>query len=156
MHTLPITTILIAAGLLVLSVAIVSRFGSKIRLSGPVLACFLLVGLGLFIAGLYLHLKEAPAETKRIVQPKPSPPAVDAFTFSFTPSKVAWGQVVDIETSVPADSVTVYLNGLPLIKRNLSGHKLQVTIPTNTKDGYLELEQNGKRVKATQPLAITP
>jgi hypothetical protein len=156
MQMLPITTILIAAGLLVLSIAIVSRFGSKIILSGRVLACFLVVGLSLFVAGLYLHLKEAPVETKRIVQPRPSPPTGDAFTFRFTPSKVAWGQVVDIEASVPADSVTVYLNGLPLIKKNLSGNKLQVTIPTNTKDGYLELEQDGKRVRAAQPLAITP
>jgi hypothetical protein len=155
MQTFPLTTILMAAGLLVLSIVIVGRFGGKIRLSGPILACFILVGLGLFLSGLYLHLKEAPSDNQRIVQSKPSPP-VDAFTFSFAPSKVAWGQVVDIETSVPADSVTVYLNGLPLIKKNLSGNTLQVTIPTNTKDGCLELEQNGKRVKAAQPLIITP
>lgn len=156
MQTIPVTTLLIAAGLLVLSIVIVSRFGSKVRLSGLALVCFLVVGLGLFFSGLYLHVKETPAETKRIVQPKPSPPSGDAFTFSFFPSKVAWGQVVDVEVSVPADSVTVYLNGLPLIKKNVSGNRLQVTIPTNTKDGYLELEQNSKRVRAAQPLFITP
>ena len=153
---LHITTILIAAGLLVLSVVIVSRFSSKVRLSGLLLISFMMVGLCLFLSGLYLHLKEAPTETQRSVRVRSTPAPVDAFTFSFTPTRVAWGEVVDIEASVPADSVTVYLNGLPLIKKNLSGNTLRVTIPTNTKDGYLELEQNGRRVRAAQPLVITP
>lgn len=156
MQTIPLTTILIAAGLFLVSITIVSRFGSKIRLSGRALGCLLVAGLGLFAAGLYLHLNEGPYETHRAAQPVRDTPPTEALAFSFTPSRVAWGQVVTIETALPADTVTVYLNGLPLIKRKLSANTLQVTIPTNTRDGYLELEQNGKRVRAAQPLSITP
>jgi hypothetical protein len=83
--------------------------------------------------------------------------AADSFTFTFNPGQVRWGDRVEIHAPLPAESITVYLNGLPLPKRvNGDGTTIRVTIPTGAKTGYLELERNGNRARASQQIVITP
>ncbi len=109
-------------------------------------------------AGLFLHLGEKPAEQKAGATPhKGETHAARAFAFTFAPKEARWGQQVEIRVPPPAETVTVYLNGMPLPKKvSGDGRMVSVTIPTTAKSGYIELERDGVRVRAEEEIRILP
>jgi hypothetical protein len=158
MGNIPLSTILIAIAMLCVSVLIVSRLGGKISLSRAAWVLVLAVGVASLGAGLYLHLGEKPAGGQIVERAdRKDKRTADAFTFTFSPRDVRWGQLVEIQVPFPAESATVYLNGTPLPKRvGQDGRTLTVTIPTASKSGYIEIEHGGTRVRAQEQIRITP
>jgi hypothetical protein len=158
MGHIPLSTIIIALAMLVFSVLIVSRIGGKIPLSGRAKGALLLFGAAAFLVGVYLHLNEA-------LLPVPPPAHVakeekgarQAFEFTFSPLQARWGDEVKISVPLSAESVTVYLNGVPLPKRSDEGGRtIRITVPSGAKTGYLELERDKNRVRATEKISIKP
>jgi len=158
MGHIPLPTAVIALAMLSFSIVIVSKLGGKIPLTSRARVTLLLVGVAALSAGVYLHLTEttlptpAPAngnQTGKIER--------KAFEFTFTPAQARWGDEVAIEVPFSAESVTVYLNGMPLPKRlRNDGRTIRVTVPSGAKTGYLELEREGVRARASSSLLISP
>jgi len=144
--------------MLVFSVFIVSRMGGKIPLSRRAGSILILLGVAALLGGLYLHLNETPgAKPLSLGVKRQEKRTGDSFTFTFSPSQVRWGDHVEIRVPFAAESTTVYLNGMPLPKRvNEGGRTIRITIPSGAKSGYLDLERDGMRVRATSPIAISP
>jgi hypothetical protein len=156
---IPLSTIIIAIAMLVFSVLIVSKLGGKIPLSRRARASLLAFGAASLLVGFYLHLNQTPAAKPRAATgvARQERSAGESFTFSFRPGEVRWGDQVEIQVPFSAESITVYLNGVPLPKRvNGGGRSIHVTIPTGAKTGYLELERDGSRVRAASPISISP
>ena len=158
MSQIPLSTIVIAIAMLVFSVVIVSKIGGKIPLSRRVQAVLLVSGAAVLLVGIYLHVGQTPPD-------KPSSAGVagqekhagESFAFTFRPGQVRWGDQVEIQVPFSAESITVYLNGMPLPKRlGSEGRTIRVTIPSGTKTGYFELERNGVRTRASEPISISP
>jgi hypothetical protein len=103
-------------------------------------------------------VNESPAAKPRAAEvARQEKTAGGPFTFTFTPGQVRWGDQVEIQVPFSAESITVYLNGIPLPKRlSGGGRTIRVTIPTGAKTGYLELERDGSRTRATEPIGINP
>jgi hypothetical protein len=149
----PITSIVIAFGLLLLSVAIVGgispKVGRKTTWTCAVAGCLVLG------AGLYLHLAASPAST-----PPPAATAVQPakrpFSFTFAPERVRWGQEVKIAADQPIAGALVYLNDRPVPSRPAQdANHLNITIPSTSKSGYLAVQAGGQRVRAEQQLVVT-
>ncbi len=157
MGHIPLSTLVIAAAMLIFSVLIVSRMGGRIPLSARSKGLLLCAGILFFAAGLFLHWNETPPKQEH--QPKPS--VADRrspqSTFTFKPSQARWGDEVEIELPVSAEDVTVYLNGMPLPKKvRESGTRIAIRIPSGAKTGWLELERNGVMTRAESPITIVP
>jgi hypothetical protein len=144
--------------MLAFSVVIVSKIGGKILLTRRAQAVLLVFGAVSLSVGLYLHLNEAPAANKPRTAgvARRETPAGEAFTFTFSPPQARWGDQVEIQVPFSAESVTVYLNGVPLPKRVNGGRTVRVTIPSGTKTGFLELERDGTRARASEPISVNP
>ena len=155
---IPLSTIIIAISMLAFSVTIVSKLGGKIPLSRRAQASLLVFGAASLLTGVYLHLNETPADKPIIAGPiRQGKSAGELFTFTFRPGEVRWGDQVEIQVPSSAESITVYLNGVPLPKRvNGGGRTIRVTIPTGAKTGYLELERDGIRARASEPVSVKP
>jgi hypothetical protein len=155
---IPLSTIIIAIAMLVFSVLIVSKLGGKIPLSRRARASLLAFGAVALLVGIYLHLDETPsAKPYAAGVARQEKSAGESFTFTFRPGEVRWGDQVEIQVPFSAESITVYLNGVPLPKRvNGGGRSIHVTIPTGAKTGYLELERDGTRARASEPVLINP
>jgi hypothetical protein len=158
MSEIPLSTIVIALGMLAFSVLIVSRMGGRIPLSRRANTALLFFGAAVLLAGLYLHLNQTPATRPRAAQlSMQQKRRDDSFTFVFSPLRARWGEQVEIQIPFSAESVTVYLNGMPLPKRmNEGGRTIRITIPSGAKTGYLELERDGTRARASEPISISP
>ena len=141
----------IAFGLLLLSVAIVGaispKVGRKTTWTCAIVGCLVLG------AGLYLHLAAPPT------QPPPATalqPAERPFSFTFAPGTVRWGQEVSIAADRPIAGALVYLNDRPVPSRQAQdANHLHVTIPSASKSGYLAVQAGGQRVRAEQQLLVT-
>jgi hypothetical protein len=148
----PITSIVIAFGLLLLSVAIVGAISPKIGRK-TTWTC-LVAGCLVLGAGLYLHLAAPPAST-----PPPATaeqPAERPFSFTFAPERVRWGQEVTIVADRPIAGALVYLNDRPVPSRPAQdANHLNITIPSTSKSGYLAVQAGGQRVRAEQQLVVT-
>ena len=158
MSHIPLSTIIIAIAMLAFSVLIVSKIGGKILLSNRAQAVLLVFGAASLLVGVSLHLGQTPANRPLTAgvtgQEKP---AGESFTFTFSPPQARWGEQVEIQVPFSAESVTVYLNGTPLPKRlNEGGRTIRVTIPSGAKTGYLELERDGSRARASEHILIGP
>lgn len=143
----------IAIGLLLLSVAIVGKLSPKVdrKTTWTCAAAGCLV-LGV---GLYLHLAaspvSAPPPAATAVQPAERP-----FGFTFAPGTVRWGQEVEIAADRPIAGALVYLNDRPVPSRPArDANHLNVTIPSTSKSGYLAVQAGGQRVRAEQQLVVT-
>ena len=158
MSQIPLSTIIIAIAMLAFSVFIVSKIGGKLLLSRRAQAILLVFGAAFFLVGIYLHLNQTPAAKPRAAGvAKREKSASESFTFTFNPLQARWGDQVEIQVPFSAESITVYLNGLPLPKRvNGGGRTIHVTIPSGAKTGYLELERDGTRARASERIVITP
>jgi hypothetical protein len=158
MSQIPLSTIIIAVAMLAFSVTIVSKLGGKIPLSRRAQASLLALGAAALLAGIYLHLDQTPSAKPRVAGVARQEKNEGAsFTFTFNPGQVRWGDRVEIQVPFSAESITVYLNGVPLPKRvNGGGRTIRVTIPSGAKTGYLELERDGTRAKASEPISISP
>jgi hypothetical protein len=158
MSQIPLSTIVIAIAMLAFSVVIVSRIGGKISLSRPVQAVLLVSAAAALLVGIYLHLGQTPADKPfGAGVARQEKPARESFTFTFSPGQVRWGDQVEIQVPFSAESITVYLNGMPLPKRlSNGGRTIRVTIPSGAKTGYLDLERDGSRARATSPISISP
>ena len=158
MSDIPLPTILIAMAMFSFSVLIVSKLGARIPLTRATWMLIFAAGTLSLVAGLYLHLSEKPADRQAVPRVhKQEKRAVDTFMFTFAPREARWGQRVDIQVPFRAESVTVYLNGMPLPKKvSGDGRTVTVTIPTATKSGYIELERDGTRVRAEEQMLIAP
>lgn len=144
--------------MLAFSVLIVSKVGGKIPLSTWSRALLLLFGGLVFFSGLYLHLSRTPAAKPHSEatrgQAKTAP---RAFAFTFSPGQARWGDQIEIRVPFSAKTVTVYLNGMPLPKKvSTDDRTIRITIPTGAKIGYLELERDGMRARASEPISISP
>jgi len=156
---IPLSTIIIAIAMLVFSVLIVSKLGGKIPLPRRVQASLLAVGAASLLVGFFLHLNQTPAAKPRaaVGVARQEKSAGEPFAFTFNPGRVRWGDQVEIQVPFSAESITVYLNGVPLPKRvNGGGRSIRVTIPTGAKTGYLELERDGARMRVSEPISISP
>jgi hypothetical protein len=144
--------------MLAFSVVIVGKLGGKIPLSRRAQALLLVLGSASLLAGAYLHLHQTPAAHSRAAGvARQEKSAGEPFAFTFNPGQVRWGDQVEIQVPFSAESITVYLNGVPLPKRvNHGGKTIRVTVPTGAKTGYLELERDGTRASATEPISINP
>ncbi|HME41851.1 MAG TPA: hypothetical protein VKF36_02095 [Syntrophorhabdales bacterium] len=158
MAEIPLSTIIIALAMLAFSVLIVSKVGGRIPLSRRVNALLILFGIAALLAGLYLHLNQKPMARPRTQETnRQEKRTADSFTFTFSPTQARWGEQVEIQVPFSAESVTVYLNGMPLPKKlNEGGRTIRITIPSGAKTGYLELERRGERTRASEPIAISP
>ena len=158
MSQIPLSTIIIAFAMLAFSVLIVSKLGGKILLSGPVKSILLLFGVASLLVGVYLHLSQAPANKPLAAGvARQEKYAGESFTFTFSPPQARWGEQVEIQVPFSADSVTVYLNGMPLPKRlNAGGRTIRITIPSGAKTGYLELERDKTRARSSEQIVIAP
>ncbi len=158
MSQIPLSTIVIAIAMLAFSVVIVSKIGGKIPLSRRVQAVLLVSGAAALLVGIYIHLGQTPADKPFSAGvARQEKPAGESFTFTFSPGQVRWGDQVEIQVPFSAESITVYLNGMPLPKRLSSGGRtIRVTIPSGTKTGYLDLERDGTRARASEPISISP
>jgi hypothetical protein len=155
---IPSSTILIALAMLAFSVLIVSKMGGKIPLSKRLRTLLLVCGGLFFFVGLYVHLSRPPAakppSASRNEQSKSAP---EPFAFTFNPDRARWGDQVEIRVPFSAETVTVYLNGMPLPKKvSADGRIARITIPSGAKTGYLELERNGMKARAAEPITISP
>ncbi len=121
-------------------------------------AILLVFGAAFFLVGIYLHLNQMPAAKPRAAGvARQEKSKGESFTFTFNPLQARWGDQVEIQVPFSAESITVYLNGLPLPKRvNVGGRTIHVTIPSGAKTGYLELERDGTRARASEPISINP
>jgi hypothetical protein len=155
---IPLSTIIIAIAMLAFSVVIVSKIGGKILLSRRAQTILLVFGAASFLVGIYLHLNQTPAAKLRAAGvARQEKSKGEPFTFTFNPLQARWGDQVEIQVPFSAESITVYLNGMPLPKRvNVGGRTIRVTIPSGAKTGYLELERDGTRARASQPVSISP
>ena len=158
MSEIPLSTIIIAVAMLAFSVAIVSKLGGKIPLSRRAQASLLSLGAVALLVGIYLHLNETPSAKPRAAGvARQEKSAGESFTFTFRPEEVRWGDQVEIQVPFSPESITVYLNGIPLPKRvNGGGRTIHVTIPSGAKTGYLELERDGTRIRASEQILISP
>jgi len=158
MSDIPLSTILIALAMFSFSVLIVSKLGARIPLTRARSTLILVAGVLFLGAGLYLHLGEKPVDRQAIPRKqKQEKRAADPFTFTFAPREAKWGQQVDIQVPFPGESVTVYLNGMPLPRKvSGDGRTVTVTIPTATKSGYIEIEHDGARVRGGEQILIAP
>ena len=158
MNHIPFSTVVIALAMLAFSVVIVSRMGGKIELSRRAKALVLVLGGVCLSLGLYLHLNQAPvAEPRAARVTGQEKPAGEPFRFTFSPGQARWGDRVQISVPFPADTATVYLNGMPLPKRVVgSGQTIHVTIPSGAKTGYLEIERGKARARALEEIVISP
>ena len=158
MSQIPLSTFIIALAMLTFSVLIVSKVGGKISLPGQAKSILLVFGVASLLVGVYLHLNQTPAARPRTAgMNRQEQHTGEAFTFTFSPAQARWGEQVEIQVPFSAESVTVYLNGVPLPKRvNEGGRTIRITIPSGAKTGYLELERNGQRARASEPIQIAP
>ena len=155
---IPLSTIIIALAMLAFSVLIVSKVGGRIPLSRRANTLLILFGIAALLAGLYLHLNRKPMARPRAVETnRQEKRKAHSFTFTFSPTQARWGDGVDIQVPFSAESVTVYLNGMPLPKKlSEGGRTIRITIPSGAKTGYLELEREGERARASEPISINP
>ncbi len=144
--------------MLAFSFVIVSKIGGKILLSRRAQAILLVFGAASFLVGIYLHLNQTPAAKPRAAGvARQEKTAAESFTFTFNPLQARWGDQVEIQVPFSAESITVYLNGVPLPKKiNGGGRTIHVTIPSGAKTGYLELERDGTRARASEPVSVKP
>ncbi len=158
MGHIPLPTVVIAVAMLAFSVLIVSKIGGRIPLSRRAQASLLLFGAASLLVGVYLHLGQSTAVKPPNVNPaRQRMPEKEPFTFTFSPREVRWGDQVEIQTPFSGESVTVYLNGMPLPKKvDGSGKTISVAIPSGAKTGYFELERDGMRARSTQQISVTP
>ena len=156
MITLPLSSLLICLGLILLSVLLVDR-AKKTALFGPRLLPVAACASGLLIVvGLVVHFSvpatgpsarraAGPSET----QPKPA-------TFSFDPKTVRWGEEVRLHVAPEPEKIEVYLNGNPLPSKKVQSGLFAVIVPTISKSGYLTLKVSGAKVRATEELVVLP
>ena len=157
----PLSSILIALGLLCVSILIFNRV-RKPPLVGKWTARALLgCTIPLLAAGFALHFSgPAPSDRSAALRSASSPAARAAkraeagWSFSFEPKSARWGQEVTIRVTPPKDDVTVYYNGRPLPARPKGNGILVVTVPAISKDGRFSLESGGTRVEAEDRLVI--
>ena len=84
--------------------------------------------------------------------PQPPPPGGEV-SFSFGPNPARPGAVVWLDLTKPvAYQIRVFLNGMPLPIIGTKGRGyVTVRLPFNVKSGYLEIEYQGRRIRANQP-----
>lgn len=82
-------------------------------------------------------------------------PPAPLLAFTVTPLKARRGSEVTLTLTPPRMSVSVYLDGRPLPHKVLGGGKrLVVTVPSDAKSGYFEVEYKGRRYKAPEKLRV--
>ena len=160
MALLPLSGLLIAAGLALFSVLVVNRikgaglFGRSSRLALSCICVFLLA------LGLVLHLKVPPEgvalsarSRQTVVFPVTS--QTSRWSFSFEPKTVRWGEDVRLRVTPTIEKIEVYLNGNPLPSRTIGPGAFVVTIPTISRSGYFTLDCAGTKVRATEELIVS-
>ena len=142
--------------MLTFSILIVSKVGGRIPLPRRANTFLIIFGVAALLAGLYLHLNQKPmARPSAVETNRREKRTADSFSFTFSPTQARWGDGVEIQVPFSAESVTVYLNGMPLPKKlNEDGRTIRITIPSGAKTGYLELEREG--IRASAPISINP
>jgi hypothetical protein len=164
-------SLLIAAGLLFISILIVNRIKKPPFLgknpAWALIACAVL----LLVVGLTLHFREpATAARPGPHQPVPSGDRISpvraiheaakartpaGWDFSFEPRSARWGEEVQIRVTPPRDGVTVYYNGRPLPARAKGEGRFVVTIPSMSKSGCFTLDSGGTQVEAKDRLVVS-
>lgn len=83
-------------------------------------------------------------------QPRPE------LEFTFAPTAGRRGSEVTLFLSPPTQVVMVYFDGRPLPKKVLeAGRRLVITVPSDARSGYFEIEHRGQRYRAKQIFRVT-
>jgi hypothetical protein len=156
----PLPSLLIATGLMLLSILVVARIKNMALFGKPALLVLSLCGVLLLALGFFLHFSTPPASVKTNAPPlqtgQPDIPRAGAgCTFSFEPESVRWGEEVTIRVVPEPERVTIYYNGTPLPYRGLGKGTFVVTIPSISKSGYFTLDCNGTKVNASDELVVS-
>ena len=165
----PLPSLLIFAGLFILSVMIVHR-AKKAALFGKYSSrALLLCGLSLLALGFILQIEGPVPPAPHVGAPEGlgTPPTTGprgkggssspaSWGFSFEPQSVRWGEEVRIKVAPGMEKITVYYNGRPLPARALEKGMFAVTIPTISKSGYFVVDCGGTKLKAAQELVVRP
>jgi hypothetical protein len=155
----PLSSLLIAAGLVLFSVVVVNRVKGTTLFARRSFLIIAFVAGSLFAAGLFLHLR-MPLGTgahPQVLGPTvPFRSSTAQWIFSFEPKTVRWGEDVQFHVTPAIDKIEVYLNGNPLPSRTIRSGVFVVTIPTISKSGYFTLNCAGTKVRATAELIVSP
>ncbi len=82
-------------------------------------------------------------------QPKPE------IEFDFAPKRGRRGSEVTLSINPPHQEVLIFFDGRPLPKKTLQGgRRVVVTIPSDARTGYFEVEYNDRRYKAPQVFKV--
>jgi hypothetical protein len=170
----PLPSLLIFAGLLILSVMIVHRAKKAVLLGKYASRALLWCGLSLLALGFILQIGGPPAGAPRAAAPRqaaPDGPGTSPATrppgeagtsapaprgFSFEPQSVRWGEEVRIRVFPGTEKITVYYNGRPLPSRAREKGIFVVTIPAVSKSGYFVVDCGGTKLKAEHELVVRP
>ena len=165
----PLASLLICAGLLMLSMVIVQRAKKGALFAKATSRVLLWTGLAILALGLVLQLLGPPHDAARRAAASPSgassapgaqaqtaatAPALASWSFSFEPESARWGDEVRIRLVPAVENVTIYFNGTPLPHRALEKGVFAVTVPTISKSGYFVVEHGGAKVKADKELMV--
>ncbi len=162
---------LIALGLLLVSIVVSNRFRKQSLIGRKVSRVLVVCAVPLLVVGFGLHFSgPAPGKASGAARSASSgagapagrsagdaavhrPPA--GWSFSFEPKSVRWGEQVEIRVVPPKEDVTIYYNGRPLPARPKGKGTFVVTVPTMSKDGRFSLECGGERVEASERLTVS-
>jgi hypothetical protein len=155
----PLSSLLIAAGLVLFSVLVMNRVKGTTLFARRSLLIFTFIAGSLFAAGLVLHLRTPPGiggypPVLGLAVPFQFP--TSQWVFSFEPKTVRWGEDVQLQVTPAIDKIEVYLNGNPLPSRIIRSGVFVVTVPTISKSGYFTLNCAGTKVRATTELIVSP
>jgi hypothetical protein len=167
----PLPSIIIALGLLLVSIVVSNRLRKQSYIGKRTARVLLVCAVPLLAVGFALHFS-GPAPGKPSGAARPASSGTGASTgrsapdgvaqrapvgwsFSFEPKSVRWGQQVEIRVAPPKEDVTVYYNGRPLPARSKGSGTFIVTVPTMSKDGRFSLECGGVRVEAAERLVVS-
>ena len=154
MSTFPLSTILIASGLLLFSIMVGGRMTRMVR--GAYIVALSLASVLLFVSGLVLHVGE-PVREKEGSVGRREERSVPHAGVTFSPASVRRGQEVEIRIEPFDESATVYFNGRPLPKRiDKEAGTFRVTIPSTGRTDYVEIDVKGKRIHSSEQLTVIP
>jgi hypothetical protein len=154
-NVLPISSILIVAGLILLSAVVANRAKGLVLFGQKVSRTITLFGAIFCVVGIILHFESPIPE--RINAPEIIKPALSEskeFQVSFEPKMAAWGQRVLLKVMPPVDRADVYLNDNPLPSVAKGNGVFVVTIPSISKSGYFTVSTNNKKIRSSNELIV--
>jgi hypothetical protein len=155
-NVLPISSILIVAGLILLSAVVANRAKGLILFGRKASWAITFCGAVFCVLGLCLHFKSPPPKKSEApVIMKSAGSENKKYQISFEPQKAVWGQQVRLKVLPPVDKVDVYLNDNPIPSATTGDGVFTATIPSICKSGYFVVSIKGLKIKASEELIVS-